>query len=123
MCHTLNNHPVHIFGSFSQRTAFKFGMVAECESGLNALGLFCCSNGLLCCILKRTSSACALCVAWFVHWLRVMMKKMMMMLLCVAVNIVLIFILYQRFIHDKHREPVNFWGSISLCLIIFNEHL
>lgn len=66
MCHTLNNHPAHIYGSFSQRTAFKFGMVA----GLNALGLLCFSNGLLCCILKRTSSACALCVAWFVRWLR-----------------------------------------------------
>lgn len=69
MCHILRNPPALIYGSFSQRSPSN--SVAEWESGLNTvLDFFGFSNQLLCCILKRTSSACALCVAWFLHWLR-----------------------------------------------------
>lgn len=45
-------------------------------------------------------------------------SDMMKTMLCVIVNlfIMFIFILYQRFIYDKHRELVNFWGSLGLFL-------
>lgn len=45
-------------------------------------------------------------------------SDMMKTRLCVAVNVFIkfIFILYQRFIYDKHREFVNFGGSLALFL-------
>lgn len=88
-----------------------------CESGLNTV-LVCFSKQLLCCVLKRSSSACALCVAWFVCWLR--HDEGDAGCYCKYFT----FTLYQRFIHDKTQRTCEFLGiSHSLRLRIFNEHL
>lgn len=107
MSHSLSNVPALVYEAFSQRSPSSSAcMVAECEANRfsDIICLLFNQQHPLCCIPKRTSSACVLCVAWFVmvvcsmadgHFSDVEKWES-----CVLVNTVFMFLLCQRYIID-----------------------